>query len=104
MDPADHDEPPAQPSDDDASGPADGGAFGFACPQCGRGLPDYSATCPHCGSELGDEFSATYHVRMPPAGRRIALAALIGLAVLVLLVLIALLSQMLATTPPPDHL
>jgi len=47
-------------------------------------------------------FSATYRVPMSSVGRKIALVALIGLALLLLLLLGALISQLLATAPPPE--
>jgi hypothetical protein len=49
---------------------------------------------------LGNLFSTTYSVRTSPAARTIALVALIGLALLVLLAAASLLGQWLGVGPP----
>ena len=85
---------------EDAESEPAGPAFDYACPQCGDRLQQYAESCPSCGADLGEEFSVSYRVSMPRAGRRIAVGALIGLLILVLLLLAGLLSQLLATAPP----
>ncbi len=74
--------------------------FEFACPRCGRCCDNHAEPCPECGADLGELFSTTYRVPMSPTGRKIALAALIGLALLLLLAVGALVSQFLAHFTP----
>ena len=96
------DEPDQLPQHSEGASPDEGEAFRYACPRCGHRLPEYREKCPECGAELADLFSATYNVPMSSAGRKIALIALIGLALLLLLLAAGLLSQLLATTPPAE--
>ncbi len=74
--------------------------FTYVCPRCGLRLDQFAEACPKCGADLGDLFSTTYSVRTPPAARTIALVALIGLALLILLVAASLLGQWLGVGPP----
>ncbi len=87
-------------SQPDSNSESEDSAFEFECPNCGLRCDNYAGPCPQCGADLGESFSTTYRVPMSPAGRKIALAALIGLALLLLLVVGALVSQFLAHSPP----
>ncbi|HUU84414.1 MAG TPA: hypothetical protein VM243_12995 [Phycisphaerae bacterium] len=86
----------------DASHEAGQRPFEFACSRCGHRPAEYVESCPKCGADMTELFSATYRVPMSSVGRKIALVALIGLALLLLLLLGALISQLLATAPPPE--
>ncbi len=90
----------ASASQPDSNSESEASQFEFACPSCGLRSDNYAGPCPQCGADLGESFSANYRVPMSPTGRKIALAALIGLALLLLLVVGALVSQFLAHTPP----
>ncbi|MHC4091592.1 MAG: zinc-ribbon domain-containing protein [Planctomycetota bacterium] len=102
MSPLDETDAPRDEPENHAPDEPDVNGFTYACPGCGRRLEDYSETCPHCGADLGEVFSTTYRVPMSPAGRKIALAMLIGLALLLTLLVAGLLSQLLGTAPPAE--
>ena len=86
----------------DTPGELDRPEFECGCPRCGHHPPQHVENCPQCGADLTELFSATYRPPMSTAGRKIALAALIGLVLMLLLLLVGVVAQLLATAPPAE--
>ncbi len=63
----------------------------YQCPRCELRLEVYAPVCPQCGEALDSTYSASYRPPTPPWARKIALAALLAMLLLVVLVLGALL-------------